>query len=377
MIYRPFWVGRIEQAWKQAPIAWLAGVRRSGKTTIALSLGDDRARYVNCDLPIVADMVQDPVLFYEGCDRPVVVFDEIHRLADPAGLLKIGADMFPRLRILATGSSTLEASRKFRDTLTGRKRHIRLVPVLPEELGAFGVPGLEKRLYHGGLPEALLSGTKRPDLYREWLDSFCARDIQVLFAFRRPDRFNALFEYLLKQSGGLFEISRTSGALGMSRPTVEKHVSALEATQAITLVRPFYGDSQKEIVKMPKLYAFDTGFVSFARGLDPLRPDDMGILWEHVVLEHLQAHLPDNTLRYWRDKAGREIDFVIVRARGEADAIECKWDPGQLDPTATKAFRGKHPRGRNFLVCPIGARAYAKKSGGLEFRVCSPAGLTA
>jgi hypothetical protein len=67
-----------------------------------------------------------------------VVFDEVHPLPVPSRLLKIGADAFPHLRILATGSSTLEATTKFRDALTGRKRVVELVPVLYEELPAFG-----------------------------------------------------------------------------------------------------------------------------------------------------------------------------------------------------------------------------------------------
>src|SRR3990172_1718820 len=122
MIPRPFWVERIQQAWREAPIVWLAGVRRVGKTTLAHGLGMDQILYVNCDLPVVADMVADPELFYRNCDRPVVVFDEIHQLRDPSRLLKIGADLFPKLRILATGSSTLAVSKKFRDALAGRKR---------------------------------------------------------------------------------------------------------------------------------------------------------------------------------------------------------------------------------------------------------------
>ena len=146
MVERPFWIDRIEAAWKEAPIAWLSGVRRSGKTTLALSLGEERVHHVNCDLPIAEDMVHDPALFYRHCPKPVVVFDEIHQLRDPSRVLKIGADMFPRLRILATGSSTLAASKKFRDTLTGRKRQVHLLPVLGSELAAFGVtlPRLEQ-----------------------------------------------------------------------------------------------------------------------------------------------------------------------------------------------------------------------------------------
>lgn len=166
MFERPFWKQRLEAAWKEAPIAWLAGVRRAGKTTLAQSLGADRALYVNCDLPAVEDMVRDPQLFFKGCDRPLVLFDEVHQLRDPSRVLKVGADLFPGLRILATGSSTLAASKKFRDTLTGRKRLIHLVPVLYTELDTFGV-SLQKRLFHGGLPPALLAADKQPAFYRE------------------------------------------------------------------------------------------------------------------------------------------------------------------------------------------------------------------
>ena len=201
MIPRPFWLRRIEQEWAEAPIVWLCGARRCGKTTLAESLGSERVLYVNCDLPVVAEMVRDPQLFFRSCDKPVVVFDEIHQLNDPTRLLKIGADLFPGLKILATGSSTLAAGSKFRDTLAGRKRTIHLVPVLLSELPAFGAT-IQRRLFHGGLPGALLAADKQPSLYREWLDSFFSRDIQRLFGFRDMNRFNALFEYILRQSGG-------------------------------------------------------------------------------------------------------------------------------------------------------------------------------
>lgn len=374
LVDRPFWLGRIEAAWQQAPVAWLSGVRRSGKTTLVQSLGEQRVLYVNCDLPVAEDMVRDPALFYRNCSKPVVVFDEIHQLRDPSRVLKVGADMFPKIRILATGSSTLAASKKFRDTLTGRKREVHLVPVLWGELDAFGAT-LGKRLFQGGLPPALLAGSKAPSLYREWMDSFFARDIQRLFAFRDINRFNALFEYLLLQSGGQLEISRTATALGISRPTVVSHLQALEITHAISLVRPFHGGGQKELVKMPKVYGFDTGFVSFARGWDPLRPEDYGILWEHLVLEHLQAHLPEIPVRYWRDKTGREVDFVLVRGRNRIDAVECKWDATAFDPASLTVFRSHYPVGRNYLVAPLSGPPYSRRVGKLEVIVCRPDGM--
>ena len=369
MINRPFWQDRLEQAWREAPIVWLAGVRRSGKTTLAQSLGPERSLYVNCDLPAIEDMVRDPVLFFRHCDRPVVIFDEIHQLRDPSRVLKIAADEFPKLKVLATGSSTLAASKKFRDTLTGRKRLLHLVPALTGELAAFGAT-LEKRLYHGGLPPALLAPAKQPSFYREWLDSFFARDIQRLFAFRDINRFNALFEYVLRQSGGQLETTKTASALGISRATVESHLQALEVTQALTLVRPFHGGGQGEIVRQPKGYAFDTGFVSFARGWDPLRPADRGLLWEHLVVEAFQAQWPGEPVRYWRDKAGREVDFVRPRGRDTVDTYECKWSADEFDPAALKIFREYYPKGDNYLLSPITGRSYVKRAQGLELRVC-------
>ncbi|MBX3279408.1 MAG: ATP-binding protein [Acidobacteria bacterium] len=376
MIDRPFWLKRIESAWDEAPIAWLCGVRRAGKTTLAESLGAERIFYVNCDLPVVEEMVRDPQLFFRSLTAPIVVFDEIHQLRDPTRLLKIGADMFPELKLLATGSSTLAASRKFRDTLTGRKRLVHLTPVLWDELDAFGAT-LQQRLYHGGLPPALLAESKKPSFYREWMDSFFARDIQRLFGFRDINRFNALLGYLLRQSGGQFETTRTASALGITRPTVESHLQALEITNAVTLVRPFHGGGQNEIVKQPKIYAFDTGFVSFARGWDPLRMEDFGVLWEHLVLEHLQAHFPDLPIRYWRDKAGREVDFVLARRRDEVDVIECKWDPGAFDGAALRIFRSYYPKGRNYLVTPSGDPAHMRRYRDFEVSICTPAGLGA
>lgn len=364
----------MEEAWRETSIVWLAGVRRSGKTTLAESLGSERVFYLNCDLPSVEEMTRDPQMFFRGCSKPVVVFDEIHQLSDPARLLKIGADGFPQLKILATGSSTLAASRKFSDTLAGRKRLVRLTPVLWDELPSFGAT-LPQRLFHGGLPPALMAAEKQPAFYREWMDSFFARDIQRLFGFRDINRFNAMLEYMLRQSGGQFEVTKAATALGITRPTVESHLRAMEITHAVTLVRPFHGGGQNEIVKQPKVYAFDTGFVSFARGWNPLRQDDFGELWEHLVLEHLQARFPDMPAMYWRDKAGREIDFVLAHRRDQVDAIECKWDPRAFDSSALKLFRSYYPKGRNFLVTPSGNPAYFKRYGELEVRICDPTEL--
>jgi hypothetical protein len=128
---------------------------------------------------------------------------------------------------------------------------------------------------------------------------------------------------------------------------------------------------------MPKVYGFDTGFVSFVRGWDPLRPEDHGVLWEHVVLEHLQARFPDAPIRYWRDKAGREVDFVLVHPRDRVDAVECKWDPSGFDAAPLEVFRSHYPEGANYLVAPLDGPPYARRLGRLQVAVCNPDGIGA
>jgi uncharacterized protein len=377
MYERPFWLSRLGAAWDKAPITWLAGVRRSGKTTLARLLDPAGTTYVNCEDPDVARRVAKPSQFYRSLETAIVVFDEVHQLRDPARLLKLGADEFRDLKILATGSSTLVASAKFRDTLTGRKRTVHLLPVLVDELGTFGGCTLERRLLHGGLPDALVARDVDAGFYREWVDSFFARDIQRLYGFRDVNRFSLLFEYVCRQSGGQFDAAKASRALGMARTTVNSHLQALELTYAAAVVRPFHGNSRAELVKAPKVYAFDTGFVCWARGWHTLRSDDLGPLWEHVVLEHLQAKFPDQRVRYWRQWSGTEIDFVLERGRDEVDAIECKWDAGRFDARALKAFRASYPHGRNFVVTPDSGSSYVTNVDGLEVVVGPPSALTA
>ena len=271
MIERPLWLQRVQRAWQQRSLVWLSGVRRVGKTTIARMLPD--AVYMNCDLPSAVLALQDPELFLGAqAGAAVLVFDEVHRLDDPSRLLKIAADEFPQLKVLATGSSTLAATRKFSDTLTGRKRAIHLCPVLWEECAApFGVPKLDQRLLHGGLPEMLIAARKDPGFFNEWIDSFYARDILELFGIRNRQGFLALFRLLLRQSGGQLDFSQLANLSEMSRVTVKSHIEAMQIAHVVHLLRPFHGGGKREIVSRPKCYAFDTGFVTFEKGWDSIR----------------------------------------------------------------------------------------------------------
>jgi predicted AAA+ superfamily ATPase len=372
MIDRPLWQARLTAAWKQAPIVWLTGPRRVGKTVLARSLPD--AEFLNCDLPSTADRLRDPETYFRSVRHRTVIFDEIHQLPDPSRLLKIGADDFPRLKILATGSSTLAATQKFRDSLTGRKRVVTLTPVLHEELPAFGQADLRERLLRGGLPPALLAARREPEFYSEWQDSYFARDVQELFRLGKRAGFLRLLELLLRQSGGMLDVSKLAAESQVSRPSVMKWLEVYQVTHVAHLIRPFAAGGRREIVAQPKVFGFDTGLVCHARGWDQLRAEDCGVLWEHLVLDSLiAAGLPK--IHFWRDKQQREVDFVVPRARDAADAIECKWRPDAFETRGLAAFRDSYPKGRNFVVSPLNTPGYEKTVDGLKISIVSPGEL--
>jgi len=371
MIERSLWLDSIQQAWRHRSIVWLSGVRRVGKTTLTRMLSD--ALYINCDLPSVQRTLEEPELFFDSqVAGNTLIFDEVHQLRNPSQLLKIAADEHPQLKILATGSSTLAATRKFRDSLTGRKQAIHLCPILWDECAdPFGIHDLDHRLLHGGLPEPLLAARKDPEFFSEWIDSFYARDILELFGIRKRQGFLALFRLLLRQSGGQLDYSQLANLSELSRPTVKTHIEAMQIAHAVHLLRPFHGGGKREIVSRPKCYAFDTGFVSFEKGWNSIRDDDRGLLWEHLVLDTLRFHFRDETIFYWQDKSQREIDFVIRGERDQVDIVECKINPDKLNVAPILAFRKLYPKGENMIVSPMVKKPYKVRRSDLVFKLWS------
>ncbi len=364
MYLRAEWIQRIEDAFLGCSVVWLKGVRRVGKTVLARSLPD--MDYYDCELPRTRRLLEDPEGFLREARGKRIVLDEIHRLGNPSEILKIGADHYPDVRILATGSSTLGASSRFRDTLSGRKRTVWLTPMTLADLRAFDRDDLEHRLHRGGLPPFFLAQSVPESEYQDWLDSYWAKDIQELFRLERRTSFQRLFELVVAQSGGIFEATRFAAPCEINRQTVSNYLAVLEATLVAHVVRPFTTRRSTELVAAPKVYAFDTGFVCFARGWRELRPDDLGLLWEHLVLNELHASLQTQRIRYWRDKNKHEVDFVVQERGRSPDAIECKWSATEFDPRSLVAFRRQYPKGRNWVVAADVDQPYTRRVHGVE-----------
>ena len=358
LINRPFWQQLIESAWQQRNIIWLMGVRRVGKTSLCRSLPD--IEYFDCERPRIRQLFEDPEGFLANQKGKRIVLDEIHRLVNPSEVLKLAADHYPEIKIIATGSSTLGASTKFKDSLTGRKREIWLTPLLLREIGAFGNENIQHRFLYGGLPSFFAASQFPEQDFREWIDAYWAKDIQELFKIEKRYSFQKFTELLLAYSGGMFEASKFSAPCEVSRQTITNYLAILEATFVVHVIKPYSTHKPTEIVMAPKVYGFDTGFVCYAKGWRELRIEDSGMLWEHCVLNELQGQLQTRSINYWRDKQGHEIDFVLRNAGNNSiTTIACKFSGLSSDVRHStlslivdnvEAFRRYYPQGKNYVV---------------------------
>jgi predicted AAA+ superfamily ATPase len=369
MVERRWWLARIEAEWRRRRIVWLRGVRRVGKTSLARSLPD--VEYFDCELPRVRRAMNDPEAFLSGLRGRRIVLDEVHRLPNPSELLKIAADHFPATRVLATGSSTLGASLRFRDTLAGRKTDVWLTPMIESDLRDFGAPDRDRRLLQGGLPPFFLSEELPEREYQEWMDSYWARDVQELFRLQRRASFQRFVELVLAQSGGIFEATRFAAPCEVSRTTIANYLSVLEATSVALVLRPYSTRRATEIVAAPKVYGFDTGFVCAMRGWTSLRPEDAGRLWEHYVLNELAARLEMSALRYWRDKQGHEVDIVWARRGRPPVAIECKWSARDPCSSGILAFARAYPEAEVLMVTTDATPSFTHDVSGVRVHTLS------
>lgn len=365
MVKRTFWLKKIEQLFSKRNIIWLYGVRRAGKTFLCKSIPG--ILYFDCEIPEVRRRVEDEA-FLKSVKGKIIALDEIHRLSEPSQVLKIAADHYPDVKIIATGSSTLEANKKFRDKLTGRKNNLHLTPSMSTDIADFNV-SLDARFLKGGLPEFMISNNISIIEYNEWIESYWAKDITGIFGVEKKDAYIKFIELLFLNSSGIFEATSYAAKCEVTRQTIKNYLSLLEATSLITIIRPFSEGKAKEIIAAPKVYAFDTGFMAFFRGWEKIRSEDYDIMWEHYILNEIVAILQSQKICYWRDKAGHEIDFILYKNPKEPIAIEAKWLASYFDIKNLLFFRKNYPKGKNYLITHDTTEPYEKTYPGLKVTV--------
>ncbi|MGB4942735.1 MAG: ATP-binding protein [Candidatus Moraniibacteriota bacterium] len=347
----------------------LFGPRQAGKTTLSkkiLTDFGDRGEYYNCELTAVrqAFVPGEPERIKELIgDKTIVVFDEAQTIQDIGIILKAFIDTYPRVQVIATGSSSFDLANKINEPLTGRAFEFTLFPLSLEEIRwvfpEMSLGQLHEYLRLGTYPAIVGEPDRaiREDLLRNLTTNYLYKDIYTFESIRNPRIFEDLVRLLALQVGSLVSVNELSQTLGVSRLTVAKYLRLLEQSYVIRIVRSFSRNPRTEIKKAFKVFFYDNGIRNAVidRFSSVDERDDCGALFENFfVAERLKVSaLRDAHSRvlFWRNRQGEEID-VIEEAENSLKAFECKWNEKHSHGRPPAQFAKAYPQATFQVVTP-------------------------
>ena len=348
-------LSRVAAHQEQPEITLITGSRQTGKTVLLSQLkqhlmenrgvSERQVFFFNLDLVQDQQSLSDQAAFIQFLrdrsqkERIFVFVDEAQKVPEAPRFFKGVYDSGLNVKLILTGSASLESKARFKETLAGRKIIFALSPFsFPEfvmardevladmlaektEINPIDRASL-LRLYKeymrfGGYPRvALAQGDEQKELLlKEIYSSYVERDVIGFWNIQNPAAFNRLLKLLAAQIGQLVNISELATHIGADRQTVERHLSLLEETFIIKRVSPYFKNPRQEIVKAGKVYFLDTGIRNMA--LEDMKAvderNDRGHLFENTVcmeLERIKQKQGGN-VHFWRTKQKTEVDFVF------------------------------------------------------------------
>lgn len=310
----------------QEKMVFLGGPRQVGKTTLALSLikGADETHpaYLNWDVR------GDQQLLLAGglpAGQPLIILDEIHKYKHWRNLVKGFYDQYKsRKQFLVTGSAKLDHYRRGGDSLQGRYHYHRLHPLSLYELSKTpNKADLELLFKFGGFPEPFLKQNTRH--WKRWQRERQSRVIQEdlinLEHVKEISQIDLLVRILPDRVGSVLSINNLKQDLSVAYETAEKWVTILENLYYCFRIMPYGPPHLRAVKKEKKLYLWDWSLIQ-----------DESARFENIIASHLlkYCHFQEDTegdemsLRFLRDSAGREIDFVVLKNGKPEFAVECK-----------------------------------------------------
>ena len=339
-------------------MVFVAGPRQVGKTTLALSLPGGQDGYLNWDV----DQHRARILEGNLPDTDIWLFDEIHKYRRWRNWLKGLYDARrPNQRILITGSGRLDLYRFGGDSLQGRYQLLRLHPFSFAELGLNTGNDLRDLLTLGGFPEPWLGANETES--RRWSMQYRSRVIHeeaaTLEGIRDLGQAEATLIALPGRVGSPLSVNSLREMLRVSHHTMSAWLDAFERLYTIFRLPPLAARNSRAVQKETKHYHFDWSIVP-----------DAGARFENLVACHLlkwvhwrqDAFGEDMALHYYRDRDGREVDFVVTDRREPRLLVECKHSDG--DPTrGLKYLSGKFPDAEAWQIAAEGRKSYKTASG--------------
>ena len=319
----------------QFPVLALFGPRQSGKTTLARTVFPDY-RYVNLEAFEEQELAsEDPRGFLERFRQEKgVILDEIQKTPKLLSYIQIEVDERPELgRFVITGSQNILLNQHVSQTLAGRVALMTLLPFSIEELrDANALPQTSVQAIFQGFYPRIYHHHVDPVVFAEsYVRTYVERDVRDIQQVSSLLEFQKFMRLCAARIGQLLDLSDLAKDAGISLPTVKAWLSVLEASYILFLLQPHHANFNKRLVKMPKLYFYDTSLACNLLRLT--NADDLydhylrGNLFESMIISDLlkKRHhhgLPPNVY-FWRDKSGNEVD-CILEGGGHLSPIEIK-----------------------------------------------------
>jgi predicted AAA+ superfamily ATPase len=334
MWIKRFYERTLVRAVRERPVVLLTGARQTGKTSL-LRHAFPELPFVSLDLPSEAETAErNPALFFERHGSPLVV-DEVQHAPALLRHLKIAVDAKRRRRgqYILTGSQKLTLMKGVSESLAGRAGILELEPLaLAEIRPSYPRVPVEHVLLRGGFPELW----DDPEIdafafYRSYVATYLERDLRSFLNVANLRDFERFLRVCALRTAQILNKAEMARDVGISASTANAWLSALEASNIVHLIEPWFVNRSKSIAKSPKLFLADTGLLLYL--LNIRTPDDLfsspnlGAIWETFVFSEMRKLEERETgswsIHFWRDR-GKEIDFLVHRG-GRYDLYEAKW----------------------------------------------------
>jgi uncharacterized protein len=306
---------------KQYPVITMTGPRQSGKTTFCRH-HCPTYDYVNLeDLENRQHATDDPKGFLAQFNNNVIL-DEIQRTPDLPSLIQTIVDKNDKPgQFILTGSQQFEVIDAVNQSLAGRTALVKLLPFSLEELyqKKSEFPPIKNLFYTGFYPRIYHDNLNPSEALSFYLHTYIERDVRRLANIKNISAFERFIKICATQVGQLINYSRLSGECGVDSKTIQSWISILKASYLVYELQPHFENFRKRLVKMPKLYFYDVGLVSYLLGMKS--PDQTiqhpmkGQLFENLVIgefiKNRFNNVKDSNLYFFRDNIGNEVDLVL------------------------------------------------------------------
>ena len=321
----------------------ILGPRQAGKTTLVKTFANSlksEYTYISGDDPTIRNLwkPENVTTFIQLIgNKKLVIIDEAQALENIGLLVKLLIDRELDYQFVITGSSALELANQTFESLTGRYKDYRLLPVSLDEIRkTYGlmevIENLPNRLVFGSYPEVVTKAEMARDVVVNIAQSYLYKDILSLSGLRKPQILDNLLKALSWQVGSQVSYSELSRSLGIDVKTIDHYINILEKNFVLFVLPSFARNLRSELTRSKKIYFYDNGIrntVINNFSSIPMR-SDVGQLWENYLISERIKWLKNNNIQanqyFWRTVNQTEIDY-IEETDGRISAFEFKYNP--------------------------------------------------